>query len=39
MHHDPPSDLFAQTLTTAAPAVFEINAGRALRLRRNLEEL
>lgn len=38
MHHDPPSDLVAHTLTTAAPAVFEINAGH-VGPRRNLKKL
>lgn len=38
MHHDPPSDLVAQTLTTAASAVVEINAGHVGQ-RRNQEVL
>lgn len=38
MHHDPPSDLFAHTLTIAAPAMIEIYAGHVGQ-RRNLKKL
>lgn len=38
MHHDPPSDHIAHTLSTATPAVFNNNAGH-VGPRRTLEEL